>query len=304
MNKIKSVGIIGCGWLGTALAEKLQQQAISVCATRSNDANSQALNEQGISAQTLLLPAAQQVVNQHSIFKQQCIIIAITPQFRHGRVDYADKVNQLVMACQQSQNVKQVILLSSTAVYNGLSGEVDETANLDYNADKVALLSKAEQCVLNINLKLNHQQSNNQQSKYQRDQKEKGDDIDAYVLRLSGLVGPKRHPGKFLLHGRTLKNPDAKVNLIHQHDAVGLLMSLINEQPETGIYNGVSEYHPVKREYYQVAASALNMTAPVFEESQHHDIDSKCVLGEKVSAKLAYQFIYPNLLTWLKLNQQ
>jgi len=281
---ITSVGIIGCGWLGSALAHQLKEKAVKVLATRSTSENVEQLLSQGIDASVLLLPNEQSELNAHPIFNSQCIVIAITPQFKQGRADYGDKVEQLVIAAKASPCVEQVILLSSTAVYNGLSGDIAETANLDLTADKVSVLNQAEQAVLSFNDNVNKV---------------------AYVLRLAGLVGPNRHPGKFLLNGRMLKSPEAKVNLIHQQDVIGLIESLLSESITSGIFNGVSATHASKKEYYQTAASALAIAPPSFvpEESSSTQI-KRIVNGDKVAAELGYQFVYANLLAWLSQGEK
>lgn len=286
-----SVGIIGCGWLGSSLAYHLKEQGVAVLATRSNAENTEQLNNQGINAEVLSLPAEQALLNSHAIFKQQCLVIAITPQFRQGRVDYADKIQQLVESAKASNCVEKIILLSSSAVYNGLSGKVAEDSMLDMSADKVSLLNQAEQAVLGFN-------------SHAQEASSLPDDLNnkkAYVLRLSGLVGPKRHPGKFLLNGRMLKSPQAIVNLIHQQDAVGLIEALLQSELCGGIFNGVSSTQVTKKQYYQAAAEALQLPTPVFDGSEPVlENDPKVVSGKKTQAALAYSFVYDDLLTWLE----
>ncbi|TWX66748.1 SDR family oxidoreductase [Colwellia demingiae] len=287
---VSSVGIIGCGWLGSALAYQLQKQGVAVLATRSNSDNTEQLKSQGIEAEVLSLPAEQALLNTHPIFKQQCLVIAITPQFRQGRVDYADKVQQLVESAKEGNYVEQIVLLSSSAIYNGLSGQVEEGSTLDMSADKVSVLNQAEQAVLNFNSQSRLNALN--------------DDVGikkAYVLRLSGLVGPKRHPGKFLLNGRMLKSPQAIVNLIHQQDAVGLIQALLQSAICGGVFNGVSSTQVTKKQYYQAAASALQLPMPTFEEVDlSAENDPKIVSSKKTQAELAYAFVYDDLLTWLE----
>ncbi|AAZ28312.1 MULTISPECIES: SDR family oxidoreductase [Colwellia] len=294
-DKISSVGIIGCGWLGSALAYQLKNQDIAVLATRSNIDNIEQLKSQGIEAEVLSLPAEQAQLNTHPIFKQQCLVIAITPQFRQGRVDYADKVQQLVESAKVGNCVEQIILLSSSAIYNGLSGDVEENSILDMSADKVSVLNQAEQAVLSFN----HPGRN--ESRLNALNAEVGNK-KAYVLRLSGLVGPKRHPGKFLLNGHMLKSPQAIVNLIHQQDAVGLIQTLLQSANCGGIFNGVSSTKVTKKQYYQAAASALQLPTPTFEEIElSEDNAPKVVSGKKTQAELAYEFVYDDLLAWLEL---
>ncbi len=268
-----SVGIIGCGWLGTALALTLLEKSVSVLATSSKLANVNKLTQQGINAQQLTLPADSEQLEQHDIFSQQCLVLAIPPQFKQGRTDYADKIGQLVSAAKQRGIVQHIILLSSTAIYNGLSGVVDEESLLSLSSEKVDTLDKAEQCVLAFNRQAN-------------------------VVRLAGLVGPNRHPGKFLLAKKVLKNAHGKINLIHQQDALGIILSLLTKQSPQGIFNGVSDNHASKKSYYQQAAKSLSLPVPVF--SEHEPVDaSRIVSGEKAKQCLNHSFIYPDLLAWL-----
>lgn len=284
-----SVGIIGCGWLGSALAYQLKAQAVAVLATRSNIENTEQLKSQGINAEVLSLPAEQAFLNSHAIFKQQCLVIAITPQFRQGRVDYADKVKQLVASAKAGNCVEQIILLSSSAIYNGLSGQVDECIELDLSADKVSVLNDAEQAVLDFNESIDIESNDDLINK------------TAYVLRLSGLVGPNRHPGKFLLNGRMLKSPQAIVNLIHQQDAIGLIQALLQSDIRGGIFNGVSTTKVTKKQYYQAAASALQLPTPNFGESNlASESDPKVVSSKKTLIELDYSFVYDDLLNWLE----
>jgi len=276
IEKNVSVGVIGCGWLGTALALALLKKNVSVLATSSKLDNVEQLNQQGIDAQQLTLPADVEQLAQHAIFSQQCLVIAIPPQFKQGRTDYADKISQLVSAAQHRGIVQRIILLSSTAIYTDLSGIVDEESSLSLMSNKVQVLHNAEQAVLAFH----HQAS---------------------VLRLAGLVGPNRHPGKFLLAKKALNNAKDKINLIHQEDAAGLILALLAEQSPQGIFNGVSDNHASKKVYYQHAAKALSLPMPIFSEGETLE-EARIVSGEKAQQTLNYSFIYPDLLAWLYPN--
>lgn len=280
VNKVKgylSVGIIGCGWLGKALAISLLDKKHSVLGTSSKLDNVEQLNQQSICAQQLLLPADTEQLALHDVFTKQNLVIAITPQFKQGRTDYADKIAQLVDAAQQRGLVQRIILLSSSAIYNGLEGNVDEDSALCMEAEKVQILNAAEQVVLNF---------------------PKQEIKQGTVIRLAGLVGPERHPGKFILANKTLNNSTAPVNLIHQNDAVGIIDSLLQAESPQGIFNGVSDTHVSKQQYYQCAAEALSLQPLVFSQKHSNEI-TRVVSGEKAKHVLNYKFIYPDLLTWL-----
>ena len=282
-----SVGIIGCGWLGKPLAINLLAKSISVLATSSKLDNVAQLNQQSISAQQLTLPAEATQLGQHDVFTKQSVVIAITPQFRQERTDYAEKITQLVNAAQQRGLVQRIILLSSTAIYDGLAGTVDEESLLNMTTEKVQILNAAEQAVLNF-------------SKQEAKQ--------GIVIRLAGLVGPERHPGKFILANKTLSNATVPVNLIHQQDAVGLIEALLQSPFSQTIFNGVSDTHISKQQYYQAAAKAIKVDAPIFAQESHTQENctqeksnetTRVVSGDKAKQVLSYKFVYPDLLTWL-----
>jgi len=65
-----------------------------------------------------------------------------------------------------------------------------------------------------------------------------------------------------------------------------------------GIYNGVSDTHVSKQQYYQVAAKSLSLQPPTFSQKKSHET-TRVVIGEKAKQVLSYKFIYPDLLTWL-----
>jgi len=288
IEKIESntVGIIGCGWLGKALAETLIKKKISVLATSSKQENVDVLNGQSIYAQQLTLPASVNDLAQHEVFTQQSLVIAITPQLRQGRTDYAEKITQLVNVAEKVGVTQRIILLSSTAVYDGLNGSVNEDSPLNFTTAKVKILNAAEKAVLNF-------------SKQEIETDVKQQTKQGVVLRLAGLVGPDRHPGKFILAKKTLSSSTAPVNLIHQQDAIGLIELLLETPLTSAIFNGVSDTHVTKEQYYQTAAEALGLTLPKKIAVRQSNQVTKIVSGEKTKDMLGYQFVYPNLLTWL-----
>ena len=272
-----SVGIVGCGWLGKALTKKLISQQYSVIVSTQHQDKVEELSKLGAQVECFSLSDSSPSANDFklSLFKQSCVIIAIPPGIRQGRKDYADKIKHLVELAQAG-DVKQLIMISSTAVYNGLDGYIEEDITLDLSSEKTAIIHQAEQEALKFS----------------------GETI---ILRFSGLVGPDRHPGKFLKSGRSLSDPDATTNLIHQQDAVGLLFGLINKPAHSSIYNGSSQTHIAKREYYEQAARVLGLDKPEFTEFVNNDslVANKIINSNKIRKFLSYTFAYDDLLSWL-----
>ncbi|MBA6355439.1 MULTISPECIES: SDR family oxidoreductase [unclassified Colwellia] len=269
---VKNVAIIGCGWLGHALAKQLLREEYRVTVTVQSEEKKQRLAKEQIDTELLILPVEDPKSTVLSVFGHDTLIISITPQIRQGRSDYPEKVAQLIEMAELGR-VKKIVLLSSTAVYNGLSGLVDEQSVLDMNADKVATLIRAEKAAEAFS----------------------GETV---ILRLAGLVGPERHPGRFLQGRKLLSDPQAFINLIHQDDAVGVLMEIIKDENIRGIYNVVSATETSKQHYYHAAAEALNLPLPEFsfETSMRF---GKRINDEKLRNSFTYQFTHDDLIVWL-----
>jgi len=272
----KSIGIIGCGWLGKALALELIESGHSVIVTTQSAEKKYQLEQQGIATELLSLPV-NEVEQKFTVFEQDFLVIAITPQFRQGRVDYPEKMAQLIRLAEQG-SVKHVVMISSTAIYQGLSGDINEDAELELSIDKVSLLNKAEQAALAFVGTVS-------------------------ILRLAGLVGEDRHPGKFLQGGRKIPEPQIPVNLIHQRDVINLIENILSDDNHTDIYNGVSNTDATKENYYKAAARALGLPEPKFlnepSSNDNNKIIGKKIIGTKIREKFSYEFHYDDLVAWV-----
>lgn len=282
-KKSLDVGIIGCGWLGSALAKSLLDNHHKIFATVTNDDSVAKLNLAGLSAQKLCLPASLQQLIVHPVFKMSQLVICIPPKLKQGKSDYSEKINQIVQAAELSQ-VKRIILISTTSIYNGLSGQVNEKSKLDFSAPKVKILYDAEQAVHNFSRSSN-------------------------IIRFAGLIGPMRHPGQFLSGKKQLDNPNGIVNLIHQTDAIGIINSLLLRPIGTlaminndkGIYNGVCQTHLGREQFYLAAAKSVHLDPPTFITDSLGIINtSKQICGAKVTQKLKYAFVYNDLVNWME----
>lgn len=273
-NKKPSVGIIGAGWVGQPLARTLVQTGHKVVVTTTSEDKLSILRETGAEAELLKLPL-QEVDSgsaSNKVFQQDVIVIAIPPQIKHGKTDYPDKIKHIVAHANQSKT-SRIVMISTTAVYNGLAGDVEESSPLDYSAPKVEILSDAENAAM-------------------------GFSSDSVVLRLAGLIGPKRHPARFINSPRLLVNGGVAVNLIHLDDVIGLILAAIKSDAACGIFNGVAETHLSKQEFYQAAARAAGESMPDFKSNDASE-GSKVVLGDKAARELNFTLQHPDLIEWL-----
>ena len=294
MEELKKVAIIGCGWAGKALAQSLTQDGISVVATTRSRDNFPNLVAVGCQPVEFELPlSADDECNW--LDGSDAMIIAITPQFKQGAHDYNVKVAQLTELAVQ-HGVRHVVLLSSTGVYQGTVDQVTEQTALDLSINKVELLAQAEQAVLSSVTKSSMTKS----SAFENDaDNSKRQHQQATVLRLAGLVGPNRHPARFMSGKQGVANASTPVNLVHQADvvkAIRLVLSGVNERQSAEIYNVVSDTHPTRQDFYRLACQQLSLENPAFSEEQ--ESSKRVVLGDKIQ-HAGLVLSYPDLMHWL-----
>ncbi|MEM6773104.1 MAG: hypothetical protein AAF597_21185, partial [Bacteroidota bacterium] len=101
------------------------------------------------------------------------------------------------------------------------------------------------------------------------------------ILRLAGLIGPGRDPGRFYGgSARSIPRANAPVNLVHQADVISAIQTLIaNYNSLHGgqhIFNVCAAAHPSKGDFYTAAAALLNLPITGLEPGGHADkiIDS------------------------------
>jgi nucleoside-diphosphate-sugar epimerase len=229
-----TVLIFGCGWLGSQLGVVLSEAGHLVYGSRR-------------SAQSLLtLPPQIQPLcwdgqsrfdaSILTLLPDSWVILAMPPAAQHdaGRA-YLDTLQQVL---NQSKSAKGLILCSSTGIYAGLTGRVDETA-APGPEPRAALLWQAEQLV--------------QQHPAH------------FILRLAGLVGPGRHPAGFTRRG-VMAGPDLPVNLVHSADVCRWVCQLLaaagRDFPK--IINLSAPLDMTKAEFYTVACAQAAVPVPQF----------------------------------------
>lgn len=270
---LPKIGIIGCGWLGKALARHLIENGYVLKVTTRTKLKQQALLDEGFD--TCLLSTDDGIKSSNLIFEQDILVIAITPGFKRGKTDYALNIANLVQ-CAEKRQVKKIVLVSSTGVYQGIEGDVDENTSVNVSHPKSKILFEAEQSVVNFS-------------------------GSGKVLRLSGLVSESRKPGNFLAGKKALAGANAAVNLIHRTDCIGLLEAIIEQEVSHQIFIGVSNTHCSKSDFYSQAAHHLGLRIPEFDLTNANKGNRK-VLGENTRNWLNYAYQKDDLLYWLKHN--
>ena len=118
------------------------------------------------------------------------------------------------------------------------------------------------------------------------------------VVRLGGLIGPERAPGRFLAGRRDLEQGNAPVNLVHLTDVVGVLGCIIERGAWGHTFNVSAAQHPRRRDFYPAAAQHLKLDAPTFRPEQG-EVSGKTIDSSLVRSILPYQFKHDDVLAAL-----
>ncbi len=248
------IAIIGSGWLGLPLANQLQTDGHKMMLTTTQQDKAVKLQRNGLNV--MQYEVGDQLSQPDQLFNNDIIIIAVTSKDVDAFDILIDQLNQ--------QTCKKLIYISSTSVYQNNRLSHDESSQY-LNKDNP--IWKIEQLIQT------HPSTT--------------------IIRLAGLVGPGRHPGRFFKNGRTLKNPTAPVNLIHLDDCIGIIQSVILNQAWNQIFNGCADNHPPKLEFYTRMADQLNLAAPEFEKNTAGS--QKIVDNKKSKTVLGYKYTCPDV---------
>ncbi|MGL4828392.1 MAG: NAD(P)H-binding protein [Vibrio sp.] len=231
------VAIIGAGWLGLPLAQWLKQQGHTVYATRTTLEGSKAVQAQGLESFVCQLDQPDGLSD--ALLERQCdtLIGCFPPGFRQGNGEQYATHWQLLITQAKQANIQKLIMISSTSVYPGIAKPMNEQdASLALALDnsafdlKARTLLKAEQHVLTSGM-------------------------DYTIVRCSGLIGPKRHPSRFVSKMPQVSRL-APANMLHLYDAIGIVHFALEHLPNS-IVNATTPNTVSKAEFYQAALDAV-----------------------------------------------
>jgi nucleoside-diphosphate-sugar epimerase len=243
------LGIFGCGWLGTPLAQRLASSYTVKAAVRT----------QGSAEKLRLLGFETYVTPEKGSAFWECDVLVIAIPPREGYIKRLEEI-----AANLSGECSRAVLLSSTSVYRGHEGLVDETIPLAASG----LMAEGE-----VRFRALFP--------------------EGVILRLGGLMGDDRIAGQ----RRSAIMADGPVNYIHQEDAVRIISGVIEAKRTCTLYNLVAPVHPLRSRVYRRNGSLFGYTVPEFSGFDRREVSS-----EKVIRALGYRFIHPDPLRfWEKV---
>lgn len=266
---MKRVAIVGLGWLGMPLAMALTARGWQVSGSKTTPDGVDAARRCGIEAfQLVLTPELECEAEDLDALMAVDALVVTLPASRtvQGGEAYMQAV-QNVVDTALAYKIPRIVFTSSTSVYGGGAGTMKENSPLQPETVAGKTLVALEHWLHDL----------------------PGTSVD--IVRLAGLVGPNRHPGRFLAGKTQLENGSHAVNLVHLDDVVEAITLLLQTPKGGHVYNLCASRHPTRGEFYPFVTRKLGLTPPTFAE-ETAATGGKVIDGAKICHELGFEYSY------------
>jgi nucleoside-diphosphate-sugar epimerase len=252
-----AVGIIGCGWLGRALATDLIEDGIRVVGTTTSVGGTDLLREIGV--EPVVARFGPELEGSLAVMKElDVIVVAIPP----GRGSTAVTEAGAIAGIIREADPAVLVQISTSSVYpDGGGTVVEDDAIRDH---RLFLVEEAY----------------------------RGLDCRVAILRCTGLFGPGRLILPYVLRAGRPVDPDQRVNLVEQRDVVRAVRRVLDE-PVSDTFNICADEHPTRAEFYRAIAERTGLGVPEFRPS---DEGGKIVDGRKFRDRFEFRYEFPDPL--------
>lgn len=228
---MKTISILGTGWLGYALASELKNEFNVKVSIRTNEKKEEYINE-GLDPYLL---NEENLDFLDELLECDYLFINFPPSKFNNYLEFLNNIysNKNIL------KVKKLIFISSTSIYPN------------------------EQTIFNEDFEIKNSIS---QKVYDAEVLIKSrTDV---ILRCSGLMGYNRIAGKYFA-GKVVDSEDVKVNYVHRDDVIFATIFTIKNDIK-GIFNLCASSHPSRKEVYLLNAKKHNFEKPIFENKKEY----------------------------------
>ena len=263
----KKIGILGCGWLGKALAKELMANSYVVFGSVRTKEKANVISGLGITPFIIHIDNQNIIGPIESLLAQsEVLLIAFPPGLRHDKdAQYAARIKLIVNHLGKYTNIR-VILLSSIGVFGQSQGTVSEHDTPKPDTEVGNQLLEAEQHLLSLGSR-------------------------GSIIRLGGLVGDGRHPAKQLSGKKNIPHPNAPTNLVHQQDVVAFIYHIIKQELWGELFHCVSPVHFSRASFYVEQCTLAGISLPEFDQKE--TTRNKKVIDAKSKKLLGFAYRFP-----------
>lgn len=269
---MKKVAIVGLGWLGMPLALSLRARGWHVTGSKTTQDGVEAARMCGIEGYPLRLEPQLicEAEDLDAMMNVDALVITLPARRTGPGEDFYLQAVQEIVDTALSRHIPRIIFTSSTSVYGNTEGTMKENSPRNPQTASGRVLKELEDWLHAL----------------------PGTSVD--ILRLAGLVGPSRHPGRFFA-GKSAPDGQHGVNLVHLQDVIAAIELLLQAPKGGHIYNICAPTHPARSTFYPLMARQLGLAPPVFGEAKDGS-KGKIVDGNRICHELGFEYQYPDPL--------
>ena len=269
-KKMKTISIIGLGWIGEPLAFYLQEKGMNVIGSTTSVEKQEKLSQKGLQAVRFSLNPHPEGVGFNALFHAEILVVNIPPRSRSGNGAFHLEQIKYLRSLIDNSAIRKVIFVSSTGVYPEVTsaGKYGEDFQISVENAGNNTIFRAEQLM------------------------EKGRKYDLTILRFGGLLGDDRVPGKYF-SGKEHVAGHTRVNFIHRKDAVRMLAWVMEKELWNETFNGVAPIHPLRREIYEKNALDLGIAPPASYQNEPEGNDRLIDSGKIIRTEFEFEFPDP-----------
>ncbi|ART79695.1 NAD(P)-binding domain-containing protein [Oceanisphaera avium] len=257
------VAIVGLGWLGEPLALTLQRLGYQVSGTTTTPEKAERLNKQGITTLLWELNHAMPA-RWPSELNADTLIICVPP----GKLPHYTEQLSAVAKLAAAAGFSRLIYTSATSIYGGEG--IKQEADAKPDSERGERMQACETAMHNSGI------------------------ARVLCLRLSGLVGGSREPGRFLA-GRSFEGGDEPINLVAQEDLLRFFPALLAKNDWPAALNVSAPHHPSRKAFYSQAAKLRQLPPPNFSGGGV----GKTIDGSAISRYLGLDYLVSDWFDWL-----
>jgi nucleoside-diphosphate-sugar epimerase len=262
---MKSIAVVGLGWFGLPLAERLKSLGYTIFGSTTNKDKVKELSHFNVK---LLNLNSEIIENEIIEFFKDCRICVIN--IPPSKCLFNSYQNQILCLIRLFSDSCKFIFISSTSVYSDKIEVAQEDSKILSDFNFTSQLFLTEKSLKN---KLKDKLT---------------------ILRFAGLVGPNRNPAKFLAGKTNLPNGSSPVNLVHLEDCIHFVEKLIISENWGETFNVCSSLHPTRKDFYTYFCEKKGLIPPKFELGTENKIFKKISnIKGKENLKFKYKFDSP-----------
>lgn len=289
--------IIGCGYIGKRIAQRLQQQNRTVKCYVATQASQDECADLGLDVQRFNLDVAGlELPESTKPDFASSVLMYLVPPPRSGQVDTRmTHFIDYLQSCEKStgQPAQKIVLICTTGIYGDCDGEwIDESRAPNPQADRACRRLDAE----------------TQLQAYCAQH-----DIDCIVFRVPGIYAMDKLPLKRITSGEPIVRAEDSgyTNRIHADDLAAFCVEAMSEPVATGVYNCCDGNPSTMNDYFIRVAEVMDLPAPPqisLQQAQaelsagmlSYLAESKRISNEKLRRHFKTEFKYPDLQAGLK----